>query len=119
MNGWRDDEVVAYKIVWVGLESSKWLSERFLVVGRGQGASMDTSFDTQLSDNPLFFSEATLCLLEGKMEFYETSDTVDQRVRGKSGLQWNQWHCGSENATAVCSKAGVDTSKSNDTSLMD
>ena len=40
----RNDEVVAYKIVWVGLECSKWFTKRLLAVDSSE-ASIDTDRD--------------------------------------------------------------------------
>ena len=77
MDGRSDDEVVAYKTVWVGFECSKWFTKRLLALDSRE-ASMDTAetlyqFDILLSDNRFFMSEAITHLLEGEREVWRNS----------------------------------------------
>ena len=62
MDGRRNYEVVAYKIVWVGLECSKWLSERFLrsVEAREHAWTLRLTHDCLTIH--FFLSKATLFL---------------------------------------------------------
>ena len=73
MNARRDDEVGAYKIVWVGLDCSKWFTKRLLAVDSRE-ASMDTVRNavsvrhTIVGQSNFLTRKSTICLLEGKRE---------------------------------------------------
>ena len=88
----RDDEVVVYKFVWVGLESKLSVSD--LLRGYWQSnpgkqswtlTEMLYRFDIRLPDNPIFYKRSNKLSIRGKarnrVEFLETSDTVVQRTR--------------------------------------
>ena len=92
MNGRRDDEVVAYKNVWVGLKAVSDLPRGYWrsTLEKQAWTWADTlyQFDIRLSDNPLFYERSYSLFIRGKAgnraEFIETSDTVDQRMRQQS-----------------------------------
>ena len=110
MDGQRADEVVAYKIVWVGLECGNDLPRGYWRSTPGKQAWTLTEtlyqFDKRLSDNPLFYERSYNMFVRGKArsraEIIETSDTMDQRT----GQQYAHRHV-------------IDTSSSVDISLMD
>ena len=59
MDGRRDEEVVAYKFVWVGLECSKLFIKRLLAVDSRE-ASMDTDTDAVLVWNTVVWQATFL-----------------------------------------------------------
>ena len=109
MDGRRDDEVVAYKIVRMALNAVSDLPRGYWRSTPVKQAWTLTEtlyqFDIRLSDNPVYYEQSYIMFLRGKAgsraEFIETSDTVDQKMRQQ------------------CSqKQVIDTSRSVDTYLM-
>ena len=110
MDGRRDDEVVAYKIVWVVFECSKWFTKRLLAVNSRE-ASMDTDRDAvsvwyTFVWQPTFYDQSYNLFVRrravNRADIIGTSDTMDQRT----GQQYAQ-------------RQVIDTIRSADTSLMD
>ena len=88
MDGRRHDEVVAYKIVWVGFECSKWFTKRLLAVDSredGHWPRRCISLTYECLTIHYFYERSYNCFVRGKTgdrtEFSEPSDTSDRRTR--------------------------------------